>query len=186
MTFFLKVPEHTCLKVTPSSSTALGKIPLKYLEISKVGWLSNVVHMICGTQRRNFGATLQFSKYYSTSKRLCIKVPDSQVNQHFCSWRLAITDPSQNNCVSVTNNLARSLTRLFPHQGITGKWKLNLMSLMLSTDFSEFSTWSSSPPWSPWRWTQTWNLSKYLHDQIFVCKNFTHWKRVNRDYFRQQ
>ena len=33
---------------------------------------------------------------------------------------------------------------------------------------------------------QTWNLSKYLHDQIFVCKNFTHWKRVNRDYFRQQ
>ena len=33
---------------------------------------------------------------------------------------------------------------------------------------------------------QTWNLSKYLHDQIFVCKNFTHWKRVNRDYFCQQ
>ena len=33
---------------------------------------------------------------------------------------------------------------------------------------------------------QTWNLSKYLHNQIFVCKNFTHWKRVNRDYFRQQ
>ena len=35
-------------------------------------------------------------------------------------------------------------------------------------------------------WGQTWNLSKYLHDQIFVCKNFTHWKRVNWDYFRQQ
>ena len=34
--------------------------------------------------------------------------------------------------------------------------------------------------------TQTWNLSKNLHDPIFRWKNFTHWKRVNWDYFRQQ
>ena len=34
--------------------------------------------------------------------------------------------------------------------------------------------------------TQTWNLSKNLHDPIFGRKNFTHWKRVNWDYFRQQ
>ena len=34
------------------------------------------------------------------------------------------------------------------------------------------------------RW-QTWNLSKNLQDRIFGWKNFTHWKRVNRDYFRQ-
>ena len=34
--------------------------------------------------------------------------------------------------------------------------------------------------------TQTWNLSKNLHDPIFGWKNFTHWKRVNRDYFREQ
>ena len=33
---------------------------------------------------------------------------------------------------------------------------------------------------------QTWNLSKNLHDQIFGQNNFTHWKRVNRDYFCQQ
>ena len=33
---------------------------------------------------------------------------------------------------------------------------------------------------------QTWNLSKNLHDPIFGRKNFTHWKRVNWDYFRQQ
>ena len=33
---------------------------------------------------------------------------------------------------------------------------------------------------------QTWNLSKNLHDQIFGQKNFTHWKRVNWDYFCQQ
>ena len=33
---------------------------------------------------------------------------------------------------------------------------------------------------------QTWNLSKNLHDPIFGRKNFTHWKRVHRDYFRQQ
>ena len=32
---------------------------------------------------------------------------------------------------------------------------------------------------------QTWNLSKNLQDRIFGWKNFTHWKRVNRDYFRQ-
>ena len=31
---------------------------------------------------------------------------------------------------------------------------------------------------------QTWNLSKNLHDPIFGRKNVTHWKRVNRDYFR--
>ena len=30
------------------------------------------------------------------------------------------------------------------------------------------------------------NLSKNLHDQILGQKNFTHWKHVNRDYFRQQ
>ena len=33
---------------------------------------------------------------------------------------------------------------------------------------------------------QTWNLSKNLHNPIFGQKNFTHWKRVNGDYFRQQ
>ena len=33
---------------------------------------------------------------------------------------------------------------------------------------------------------QTWNLSKNLHDPIFRQKNFTHWKRVNWDFFRQQ
>ena len=33
---------------------------------------------------------------------------------------------------------------------------------------------------------QTWNLSKNLHDPIFEQKNFTHWKRVNCDYFCQQ
>ena len=33
---------------------------------------------------------------------------------------------------------------------------------------------------------QTWNLSKNLHDPIFGRKNFTHWERVNQDYFRQQ
>ena len=30
---------------------------------------------------------------------------------------------------------------------------------------------------------QTWNLSKNLQDPIFGRKNFTHWKRINRDYF---
>ena len=33
---------------------------------------------------------------------------------------------------------------------------------------------------------QTWNLSKNLHDPIFGRKNFTHWKRLNWDYFRHQ
>ena len=34
---------------------------------------------------------------------------------------------------------------------------------------------------------QTWNLSKKNYrTQFFVRKNFTHWKRVNRDYCRQQ
>ena len=32
-------------------------------------------------------------------------------------------------------------------------------------------------------YNQTWNLSKNLHDQIFRRKNFTHWKRVNWDFF---
>ena len=35
-------------------------------------------------------------------------------------------------------------------------------------------------------YVQTWNLSKNLHDPIFGRKNFTHWKCVNGDYFRQQ
>ena len=34
--------------------------------------------------------------------------------------------------------------------------------------------------------SQTWNLSRNLHDQIFGRKNFTHWKCVNQDYFHQQ
>ena len=33
---------------------------------------------------------------------------------------------------------------------------------------------------------QTWNLSKNLHDLIFVRKNFTHWKRVNLDFFASE
>ena len=33
---------------------------------------------------------------------------------------------------------------------------------------------------------QTWNLSKNLHDPICGRKNFTHWKRLNWDYFRHQ
>ena len=33
---------------------------------------------------------------------------------------------------------------------------------------------------------QTRNLSKNLHDPIFGRRNFTHWKRVNGAYFRQQ
>ena len=40
-------------------------------------------------------------------------------------------------------------------------------------------------PLSPYH-RQTWNLSKNLHDPIFGRKNFTHWKCVNGDYFRQQ
>ena len=40
-------------------------------------------------------------------------------------------------------------------------------------------------PLSPYH-RQTWNLSKNLHDPIFGRKNFTHWKRVNWDYFCQQ
>ena len=42
----------------------------------------------------------------------------------------------------------------------------------------------SSHQW-PTTLGQTWNLSKNLQDRIFGWKNFTHWKRVNRDYFRQ-
>ena len=38
----------------------------------------------------------------------------------------------------------------------------------------------------PWLLIQTWNLSKNLHDPIFGRKNFTHWKRLNWDYFRHQ
>ena len=34
--------------------------------------------------------------------------------------------------------------------------------------------------------TQTWNLSKNLHNPIFGQKNFTHCKSVNCDYFLQQ
>ena len=33
---------------------------------------------------------------------------------------------------------------------------------------------------------QTWNSSKNLYNPVFGRTNFTHWKRVNRDYFRQQ
>ena len=63
--------------------------------------------------------------------------------------------------------------------------------------------WPLSPSWGNWLiyvimyiWVsfcrtgkmcnQTWNLSKNWHDPIFRQKNFTHWKPINQDYFRQQ